>query len=851
MKIKLYKDSAGALLAEFLDGLNSVSQNNSNVNEVRVILDGFELLSEPKEYLRIGFERTDGGEIEDYVLMNENEDGTYSQEAPYSVINGAPDIEWILTLQIVSYPVQNENYSGYLCKLNLSNSEDLKFKVNNAVKDRNGIYPKIGDITALYQAAADKINGENKNEEKINEIINSKGKPNGIATLDENGKVPITQLPESFNAGNGEGSGNGSGEKEVILVDIAQMLGMYNGGVQDVNLFLNLSKRYANGDITIIGKLDNSYGLLSGVAYSEDANGLPNQASWSIISATWVMDEENVGGFASTNMAVYGISYEGGVLIMGSSTYPLYEDVVTLRTLGEFLANISGQFDTVNERIDGVIDEVEDYVDEEIAKFDFVKVVDKLPAQGLPNREYFLRKETATDSNDLFDEYAWINRGTEEAPDWGWEFKGTKKLEVDLDDYVKNTDIASDSKLGLVKTSSIYGFKADPKTGIAYVRALNTVEDYNNAQPAYFISKAILENIKYDYVKRGIVDNNITLTDDDKEKAKKWLGISEGGGGIGEDGKSAYEIWLEQGNVGTEEDFLQSLKGAPGKDGTSVNIKASAEDCTEVGDAYIDENGHLMVLVELPNTFKDAGEIKGPKGDQGPQGEQGEQGEQGPPGKDGADGISCTHSWDGTVLEVTSASGTSSADLKGEKGDPGVVVLTQEEYDALAEKDPDTVYIIKDEVEDEEGDSGDSGNNTEKHVYVHNITITFNDANNSYMRKTVANMTIVAESDGVFDRANLLAYIEQFGFAGYPVSGFTRVNGNADNKEFTLPLIGVFVPKSNSGWGDPYQFYFAYSDCGIPVTPTVDSNLMNVENQYKSTYGVYNFNIRDIVRKVY
>ena len=40
-------------------------------------------------------------------------------------------------------------------------------------------------------------------------------------------------------------------------------------------------------------------------------------------------------------------------------------------------------------------------------------------------------------------------------------------------------------------------------------------------------------------------------------------------------------------------------------------------------------------------------------------------------GRDGADGVSCTHSWNGTTLTVTSASGTSSADLKGEKGDKG------------------------------------------------------------------------------------------------------------------------------------------------------------------------------------
>ena len=36
---------------------------------------------------------------------------------------------------------------------------------------------------------------------------------------------------------------------------------------------------------------------------------------------------------------------------------------------------------------------------------------------------------------------------------------------------------------------------------------------------------------------------------------------------------------------------------------------------------------------------------------------------------DGKDGMSATHRWDGTTLTITSASGTSSADLKGEKGD--------------------------------------------------------------------------------------------------------------------------------------------------------------------------------------
>lgn len=48
----------------------------------------------------------------------------------------------------------------------------------------------------------------------------------------------------------------------------------------------------------------------------------------------------------------------------------------------------------------------------------------------------------------------------------------------------------------------------------------------------------------------------------------------EEGGGAGENGKSAYDIWLEQGNEGTEADFIASLKGA---DGTSVTITGTEE----------------------------------------------------------------------------------------------------------------------------------------------------------------------------------------------------------------------------------------------------------------------------------
>lgn len=72
----------------------------------------------------------------------------------------------------------------------------------------------------------------------------------------------------------------------------------------------------------------------------------------------------------------------------------------------------------------------------------------------------------------------------------------------------------------------------------------------------------------------------------------------------------------------------------------------------------------LAVAAEL-RAARDAGELSGAPGPAGPKGDAGAS------GSDGKDGVSCTHSWEGTVLTVTSASGTSSSDLRGPKGDAG------------------------------------------------------------------------------------------------------------------------------------------------------------------------------------
>ena len=52
-------------------------------------------------------------------------------------------------------------------------------------------------------------------------------------------------------------------------------------------------------------------------------------------------------------------------------------------------------------------------------------------------------------------------------------------------------------------------------------------------------------------------------------------------------------------------DYLKGSKGEPGEKGpkgdpgTSVSIQPSAEDCTELGQGYLDANGDLQVLISL------------------------------------------------------------------------------------------------------------------------------------------------------------------------------------------------------------------------------------------------------------
>lgn len=109
-------------------------------------------------------------------------------------------------------------------------------------------------------------------------------------------------------------------------------------------------------------------------------------------------------------------------------------------------------------------------------------IVAELPETGA-NDTIYLVPITPDTSGNNYAEYIYINGA--------WELLGKIGVQVDLSDYVKNTDYASGSKYGVVKVGS-YGVSAIQ----GVLTAIDTsYADYLNESNGYFIGKGTLENV--------------------------------------------------------------------------------------------------------------------------------------------------------------------------------------------------------------------------------------------------------------------------------------------------------------------------------------------------------------------
>jgi len=88
-----------------------------------------------------------------------------------------------------------------------------------------------------------------------------------------------------------------------------------------------------------------------------------------------------------------------------------------------------------------------------------------------------------------------------------------------------------------------------------------------------------MKDIEDNTVVSGFVDIDGHLLLQKRNETTIDAGLVKGQNGEdglnGLDGKSAYQIWLDNGNVGSEEDFLESLIGPPGPSGSAVMTPSS------------------------------------------------------------------------------------------------------------------------------------------------------------------------------------------------------------------------------------------------------------------------------------
>ena len=156
------------------------------------------------------------------------------------------------------------------------------------------------------------------------------------------------------------------------------------------------------------------------------------------------------------------------------------------------------------------------YVDDAVSKISGLKitVVAELPQTGETDTLYFVPATNSQEQN-LYDEYIYA--------DGAWEKIGSASVEVDLTDYVKNTDWATTSKAGIVLINAGKGIGRGNTIPVLEIQLATTTEIDAKVSAYKPITPRNLDHA----VKVGITTNTETLTDDEKASAQAWLGITE------------------------------------------------------------------------------------------------------------------------------------------------------------------------------------------------------------------------------------------------------------------------------------------------------------------------------------
>lgn len=264
------------------------------------------------------------------------------------------------------------------------------------------------------------------------------------------------------------------------------------------------------------------------------------------------------------------------------------------------------------------------------------------------------------------------------------------------------------------------GQLAQLPVGRYLIELWNTVDGGTAIYPSYgFLALQINENVtglSGGIVSSITVDDFIQQFSDLSQQLKQEVAVAVANGlkgDTGADGLSAYQIAVINGYQGSQTEWLVSIvgdkgdkgeKGNPGKDfkivKTFPSIAAMNGDGFSDGDFTMiasdvndPDDGKLYVWNGTGFTY-----VADLSGSQGIKGDTGNTGEKGDPGEQGEQGLSAyqvavyagfSGSVDQWLASLVGAKGDT-----GDKGDDAVInVITQAEYDALADKSG--VYFIE------------------------------------------------------------------------------------------------------------------------------------------------------------
>lgn len=219
-----------------------------------------------------------------------------------------------------------------------------------------------------------------------------------------------------------------------------------------------------------------------------------------------------------------------------------------------------------------------------------------------------------------------------------------------------------------IKAQWVNEVEAYIQTEIYNVAPLDVVSytDYEESKDKELSLDAVNDKIYLTYLQAMIdfsnkeyaaFNNDIALYNTHIDTYAKWYVRTHGEGAALISGMylSAYGIAVKHGFIGSEEEWIASLKGEKGDTGHGLEIKgiveniellpenASEGDIYQVGkdgEIYLRSNGDWKYLGTYKGEKGEKGEPgeKGEKGDKGDKGEIGPRGDAGEPGKDGVNG---------------------------------------------------------------------------------------------------------------------------------------------------------------------------------------------------------------------